>query len=196
MIMRGSDLTPGEPNWEYRPAWHKTAWRGKKRTILLGPQAQEVVKPFLKPDLEAFLFDPRDVVADLHERRTGRRQSRPTPSEVARRCQGKPGQGRSHRYDRRTYRQAVVRACDRAFPHPTLSGKRKLSAEQRLELKEWRKAHRWSPLQLRHTRGTEIRSKYGLEGAQVALGHSKADVTQIYAERDLALARRIAAETG
>jgi integrase len=59
-----------------------------------------------------------------------------------------------------------------------------------------KKAHRWSPLQLRHTRGTEIRSKYGLEGAQVALGHSKADVTQLYAERDLALAHRIAAEIG
>jgi hypothetical protein len=30
----------------------------------------------------------------------------------------------------------------------------------------------------------------------VALGHSRADVTQVYAERDLALARRVAAEAG
>jgi hypothetical protein len=30
----------------------------------------------------------------------------------------------------------------------------------------------------------------------VALGHSKADVTQVYAERDLALAERIAREVG
>ena len=43
---------------------------------------------------------------------------------------------------------------------------------------------------------TEVRRQYGLEGAQVALGHSKADVTQVYAERDLALAQRIAAEVG
>jgi integrase len=196
MSMRGRDLTPGEPNWEYRPEHHKGAWRGKKRVILLGPQAQAVVKEFLKPDLEAFLFDPRDVVAELHERRTGRRKSRPTPSEISRRCPGKPGAGRSHHYDRRTYRQAVIRGCDRAFPHPTLAGKRKLTALQRRELKGWQKERRWSPLQLRHTRGTEVRSRYGLEGAQCHLGHSKADITEVYAQRDSALAQRIAAEIG
>ena len=35
-----------------------------------------------------------------------------------------------------------------------------------------------------------------LEAAQVALGHTKADVTQVYAERNLDLARRVAAEIG
>jgi integrase len=54
----------------------------------------------------------------------------------------------------------------------------------------------WHPNQLRHLHGTEVRRRYGLEGAQVALGHSKADVTQVYAERDLALAERIAREVG
>lgn len=44
---------------------------------------------------------------------------------------------------------------------------------------------------LTDTAATEIRSKFGLEGAQVALGHSNADVTQIYAERDLAKAAEI-----
>ena len=53
----------------------------------------------------------------------------------------------------------------------------------------------WHPHQLRHTRATEIRVKYGLDGAQVSLGHSSADVTQIYAERDFDLARTIASET-
>lgn len=54
----------------------------------------------------------------------------------------------------------------------------------------------WTPNQLRHTRGTEVRQQYGLEGAQVTLGHAKADVTQIYAERDRELARLIASEIG
>ena len=53
------------------------------------------------------------------------------------------------------------------------------------ESKAWRKEHKWSPNQLRHTTATEIRSKFGLEGAQVALGHSNANVTEIYAERDM-----------
>ncbi len=55
---------------------------------------------------------------------------------------------------------------------------------------------RWSPGQLRHSAGTEIRKKYGLEGAQVVLGHRKADTTQIYAERDLAKAAAIIREVG
>jgi integrase len=54
----------------------------------------------------------------------------------------------------------------------------------------------WHPNQLRHTHATEVRRKYGIEAAQVTLGHSSADVTQVYAERDLGLAVRVAAEIG
>lgn len=50
----------------------------------------------------------------------------------------------------------------------------------------------WSPNQLRHLYATEIRSKYGLEAAQIMLGHSTAYVTQIYAERDKEKAVEIA----
>ena len=39
------------------------------------------------------------------------------------------------------------------------------------------------PNQIRHPYATRIRREYGLEAAQVLLGHSKADVTQLYAER-------------
>ncbi len=153
MILRGCDLTRGEPNWEYRPAWHKTAWRGKDRVIVVGPQARAILEDFLKPDPLAYLFDPRDVVEAHHADRARKRKSRPTPSEIARRCKPGPGRGHADHYDRRSYRQAVVRACERAFPHPELSKIRpkKLNDEQRRELKEWRKKQRWSPLQLRHT---------------------------------------------
>jgi integrase len=50
----------------------------------------------------------------------------------------------------------------------------------------------WKPNQLRHTALTEIRREHGLEAAQVIAGHSSADTTEIYAERDSALAKRIA----
>lgn len=75
-------------------------------------------------------------------------------------------------YDRRTYRQAVVRGAAKAG------------------------VPRWSPLQLRHTAATSIRSRWGLEAAQVVLGHSRADVTQLYAERDLNRAREVIAAIG
>jgi integrase len=54
----------------------------------------------------------------------------------------------------------------------------------------------WFPNQLRHSYATEVRKRFGLEAAQVALGHSKADVTQVYAERNKSLAARVAAEMG
>jgi site-specific recombinase XerC len=54
----------------------------------------------------------------------------------------------------------------------------------------------WHPNQLRHSFATEARRRFGLEAAQVSLGHAAADVTQVYAERDLTLAARVAAEIG
>ena len=56
--------------------------------------------------------------------------------------------------------------------------------------------HRWAPNQLRHSFATKVRKYHGLEAAQVLLGHAKADITQVYAERDAALAVRVAAEIG
>jgi integrase len=172
VCMRRCDLTPGEPNWEYRPASHKNRWRGQGRVIPLGPQAQAVIREFLDRDPSAFLFDPREVVAAHHARRTHLRKTIPTPSELARRCTGIPGDGRADKYDRRTYRQAIVRACRRVG------------------------VPAWSPLRLRHAAAEAIRSQFGLEGAQVVLGHAKPDTTLIYVERDLARAHAIAAEVG
>ena len=54
----------------------------------------------------------------------------------------------------------------------------------------------WSPNRLRHAAATAVRKSHGLEGAQILLGHASADVTQVYAERDHELGRRVAAEVG
>lgn len=54
----------------------------------------------------------------------------------------------------------------------------------------------WSPNQLRHTAGTEVRKLFGVESAQVTLGHTKADTTQIYAEKNAELAREVARRIG
>jgi site-specific recombinase XerC len=60
----------------------------------------------------------------------------------------------------------------------------------------WRNTNCWSPNQLRHAAATEIRHNYGLEAAQVVIGHAKADTTQVYAERDMALAAEIMRKIG
>jgi hypothetical protein len=198
VTMRSRDLTPGEPAREYRPASHKNAWRGHDRVIPLGPRAVAIIKDFLRPDHEGYLFDPRESVAEHHRRRSESRRSRPTPSELARRRGSRGGGGHAPRYDRRSYRQAIVRACDRAFPHPTLSGvaPTELTGEQRAELRRWRQEHRWCPLQLRHSAATLIRARYGLELTMVVLGHKKEDTTLRYAQRDLGRVRQIMGEIG
>jgi integrase len=156
VVMRGVDLRPGEPNWTYIPPWHKNQWRGQSRHIFLGPKAQEIVKPFLGADPQAFLFNPQEVVAELRRRRKG----------------GRPPRITANRYDRRTYRQAIIRACRKAGIEP------------------------WSPLQLRHAAATKIRESFGLEAAQVILGHSRVDSTQLYAEKNMNRASEIIAEIG
>lgn len=91
-------------------------------------------------------------------------------------------------FTRDHYNQSIERACRRAFPAPVM-----LTDEAR---SRWVAAHRWSPNRLRHTAATMVRSEFGLEAAQVFLGHAKADVTQVYAERDLGLLTKVAAAVG
>ena len=112
----------------------------------------------------------------------------------------------SNQYNSSSYRRAVHRACDRAFPPPAHLAQRvgetlrdwfaRLGENGVNALKEWQIAQRWSPNQLRHTAATKIRREFGLEAAQVILGHAAADVTQVYAERDEEKAREVARKIG
>ena len=95
-----------------------------------------------------------------------------------------------------------MRACEIAFDMPDELRKipADLSAAEDEERKrlatEWRAKHCWSPNQLRHTRATRIREKYGIEAAATVLGHSDPRMTEIYAERDFEMAARIMREVG
>jgi integrase len=55
---------------------------------------------------------------------------------------------------------------------------------------------RWNPNQLRHARATLLRKLKGIEAARVQLGHAAVKTTEIYAERDLEAAMRLALEFG
>lgn len=54
----------------------------------------------------------------------------------------------------------------------------------------------WYPLMVRHAALTAIRKRFGLEAAQVMGGHAHMSTTEIYAEQNAELARKIAAEMG
>jgi integrase len=192
MVVRAIDLNMTGDVWVYRPHRHKNKHWGKDRVIYLGPQAQEVIRPFLTTDLHAYSFSPRAHVATLRARRTAARKTQPTPSELRRRGRPrKPTVVLAERYDRRSYRQAVVRACDKANGLALEAAGIDPSAADAPRL-----VPRWSPLQLRHTAATAIRARFGVEAAKVILGHSRVETSQIYAEKDAARARQIVGEIG
>ena len=51
------------------------------------------------------------------------------------------------------------------------------------------RAHEWHPNQLRHSFATTVRATEGPEAAQVLLGHSHINTTEIYAEKNAALGK-------
>ena len=55
---------------------------------------------------------------------------------------------------------------------------------------------KWTPNQLRHAGGTEVRNKFGLDYAQVILGHASAKTTEIYAKASFDKAAKVAREIG
>lgn len=95
---------------------------------------------------------------------------------------GSPSRGYRAFYDSVSYLRAVARAQGRVNAEREKAGLEPLP--------------KWVPHQLRHTRATLIRAKYGLEAAQAALGHSRLDSTQIYAKRLRDIAQRVASEIG
>ena len=58
--------------------------------MYLGPRAQVVLRPFLKRDVTAYLFDPREAVADRSTERHRNRKSPMTPSQVGRKRKSRP----------------------------------------------------------------------------------------------------------
>ena len=47
--------------WRYEPGRHKNDWRGRKRTIFLGPKAQQALTPFLDREPWRPCFSPREA---------------------------------------------------------------------------------------------------------------------------------------
>ncbi len=194
--MRTADVDrTGKGNWRYKPRRHKTQHHGHKLVIPLGPQARDVLRPYLKPDEpEAFIFSPADEQA---ERRAARSAARVTPARQGNRPGSKPAKRAPRRqagghYSPRTYAQAIGRACDRADRAARAAAEQAgvaLEPGQRL-------VKPWHPHQLRHNKGTAVRAAYGLEGVQAALGQKTAKVAERYAEIEAEKAERIAAELG
>lgn len=145
VLLRSGDIDCSGEVWVYRPRRHKTEHHGHSRQVVLGPKAQAVLLPWLHADPDRFLFRPCDAMDRFREERRVNRRSPMTPSQAERASRpAKPGRSPGERYDTRAFAHAIARACDKAFPHPTLSRvpRRRLTPEQAADLLAWRQEHR------------------------------------------------------
>lgn len=170
--LRPIDINQESEVWAYRPSSHKTEHQSRGRVLFFGPRSQQVLAKYLDREPTEFCFSPQE---SEQLRRDELHRQRKTPLSYGNKpnAHPKPGKRRpADCYTTGSYRRAIHRACDKkGIP-------------------------KWSPNRIRHTAATEIRQKFGLEAAQTVLGHASAAVTQIYAERDMALAASIAKELG
>ena len=181
-LLKGADLNQQNDVWVYMPSDHKNAWRGHDRVIPIGPRAQEVLRPFLKENPDEFLFSPREAEEERNENRKKARVTPMTPSQSLRCRKSEPKRPKRDRYNVDSYRRAIKYGIMKL---------NRLRAEKGLE-----PIPNWFPLQLRHSRATELNQQFGIEAAAVSLGHAHADVTKVYAERNLKLAIEVARKTG
>jgi integrase len=166
--LRPCDLDRSGDVWLYRPARHKTEHKDRERVILIGPKAQMILRPYLLRAEESYCFSPRES----QKKQFAKRRETVKDSRDRRKKRGTYTAWNPF-YDPNSYRMAVHRACVKAG------------------------VEKWSPNRLRHTAATEIREVFGsIDAAQVILGHSRLNVTEVYAEKNIAKAREIMKKIG
>ena len=82
-----------------------------------------------------------------------------------------------------SYARAITRGLKIAFPTPT--------ELDPLQAKARRREHHWHPHQLRHNVATRLRKDFGIDVAQMVLGHKTLSVTQVYAEKNVESAQKV-----
>ena len=181
--MRPADVDRSEDVWVYRPKQHKEAFRGHVREVALGPRCQAILTKYMDRGDNESLFSPTENMAAVFAERHANRK---TPLS----CGNKPG---SHlkddpktqpgdRYDKDTYGRAVARACN--------------AARRAAKTKDEPIPQRFTPHQLRHSFGTLVRDRFGLDEAAAVLGHADVSMTQHYAKLRREKAVEVAKQIG
>jgi integrase len=171
-LMRTCDLDTSGRVWIYTPPSHKTEHHGRERVIYLGPSAQSVLRAWLRADLTAPLFSPKEAMEERAADRRKNRKTPLTPSQRGRMRKARPRRSPGDSYNTRSYYHAVMYGCREAG------------------------VPEWHPNQLRHGAATRLRKEFGLDVTRAILGHSTTAVTEVYAELDRAKAAEAMARVG
>ena len=174
-VMRAADLDMTGEIWLYRPERHKGLWRGRERVIAIGPRAQAIIRHYLTPHIDAYMFTPAAQDEMIHAARRAERRTPLYPSHAKRLAAKRKANGKrrpGERFAVAAINRAVRRACERA------------------------NIPRWHVHQLRHSASLTFARELGLEAARAALGHASVDMSAMYAGHDIEAAKKVAAHVG
>ena len=171
--LRPADVDRSGDVWEAKLIDHKTAHHGHQRTIYIGSQGQDILRPFLLRGATDYCFSPVDAMQEMRDRRAAARK---TPLSCGNRAgtnvSRKPKREPQDRYTTQSYGVAIARVCKKHdLPH-------------------------WAPNQLRHAFATRVRREYDIDAAKTLLGHQSIGITEVYAEKDREKAIQIASMIG
>lgn len=149
--------------WIYTPHEHKTEHWDIIRKIPIGRRAQAILEKYRNRQENSPIFSPKEAVTEHDARRAEKLKSgkRSPAHQNSWNNRHRRADLVGDQYTAHAFNTAIKRACLRAGIDP------------------------FTPTQLRHAAATELRDKYGLDVAQVVLGHSSAKTTQIYADLNL-----------
>ncbi len=163
--LRAKDIDTSGEVWIFTIPAAQAKNRKTDRVVAIGKRSQKILQPYVKckrPD--EYLFSPADSEA---ERLAVLATQRQTPLSCGNRAgtnrKDDPERTPGEKWDSSGYGHAVARAVRKAIAAGDIS-------------------EPWTPHQLRHTAGTMVRERFGLDTAGAYLGHKDINATMIYAE--------------
>lgn len=186
--LRPCEINRSDKIWLYVQPEHKTEGIGKLKVVPIGPRGQKLLKPYLGCAATAFVFSPRIALAEQSAARRAKSKSKP-----------RRGHKRSQRHVRDRYTTT-------SYYHALLHGFAALARMKgaigykpaKVSWRDWLATfgvEYFHPHQLRHSRATLTRERFGKEGVVAQLGNA-AEAVDIYALPSLPLAKKIAHESG
>ena len=154
--MRPMDVDTTGDVWTFRPQHHKTETLGKDRLIMIGSQAQDVLRPYLDRAPEAFCFCPREAV----EKRL---------TELGHRIMFRKSRRPGDRYEVNQYAHRLRAACRRAGVKPWTSHQLRHTAATRVRARFGPDAAK-AVLGHSSLRTTEIYAELDMGAARKAMG--------------------------
>lgn len=161
--MKWEDIDRSGKVWVCHLKNHKTAWKGKTRTIAFGRKCQSILKKY-ECEEGGYIFKPANIIKEEAEIRAANRKTPLWDSHKERNRRENTGAKMARAresVERCNFDKVVKRAVDKAI--------------EAGELKE-----RWTPYLLRHEAITEVREKYGAETTQHFAGHNDLETQKYY----------------